>query len=43
MGALDFVLGTAPVYLPIGAAASEFPSGAFSGVNVIIVFPKLLA
>ena len=39
MGALDFVLGTDAAYLPIGTAASEFPSSALSGVNVIF-FPS---
>lgn len=42
MGALDFVLGTDAAYLPIGTAASEFPSSALSGVNVIISFPVLV-
>lgn len=38
MAALDFVLGTDAEHLPIGTAASEFPSGALSGVNVIAFF-----
>lgn len=38
MGALDFVLGTEAACLPIGSAASEFPSSALSGVNVVIFF-----
>lgn len=42
MAALDFVLGTDAEHLPIGTAASEFPSGALSGVNVIAFFSPVL-
>lgn len=38
MATLDFVLGTDAEHLPIGTAASEFPSGALSGVNAIVWF-----